>query len=153
MSATAKDLDKQLTLVTGATRGIGRAIALELAGRGALVLGTATTAAGADAISEYLKPYGGRGLVLDVNDTQRCEQVVADIQKEHGTISIRVNNAGITRDQLAMRMKDEEWDVVIATNLSAVARLSRAVVRGMIRAKYGRIINITSVVGEAGNPG
>jgi len=153
MSATAKDLDKQLTLVTGATRGIGRAIALELAGQGALVLGTATTAAGADAISEYLKPYGGRGLVLDVNDAQRCEQVVADIQKEHGAISILVNNAGITRDQLAMRMKDEEWDVVIATNLSAVARLSRAVVRGMIRAKYGRIINITSVVGEAGNPG
>jgi len=146
----------QVALVTGASRGIGRAIALELAAQGAKVLGTATSEAGSAAISQYLNEFGegcGRGMVLDVNDAERCNALVAEIQKEFGGLSILVNNAGITQDQLAMRMKDEEWDAVIATNLTSVARLSRAVLRGMMKAKQGRIINITSVVGSAGNPG
>jgi 3-oxoacyl-[acyl-carrier protein] reductase len=147
-------LNQQVALVTGATRGIGRAIALELAARGAIVIGSATSEAGAAAISAYLQPFGtGRGIVLDVNDAARCEAAVTEVQKEFGGLSILVNNAGITRDQLAMRMKDEEWDAVIATNLTSVARLARAALRGMMRAKHGRIINITSVVGSAGNPG
>ena len=149
-------LDKQIALVTGASRGIGRAIAVELAKRGATVIGTATTESGAAAISEYLKAVradAGRGAVLNVNDAAESNQLIDTISKEHGGLSILVNNAGITQDQLAMRMKDEEWDAVIATNLTAVARLSRAVLRGMMKAKYGRIISITSVVGSAGNPG
>lgn len=149
-------LEGQIALVTGASRGIGRAIALELAGQGAKVVGTATSDAGSAAISQYLGELGegrGRGMVLDVNDAERCNALVAEIQKEYGGLSILVNNAGITQDQLAMRMKDEEWDAVIATNLTSVARLSRAVLRGMMKAKQGRIINITSVVGSAGNPG
>ncbi len=150
------NLEGQIALVTGASRGIGRAIALELAGQGARVVGTATSEAGSAAISQYLGELGegrGRGMVLDVNDAERCNALVAEIQKEYGGLSILVNNAGITQDQLAMRMKDEEWDAVIATNLTSVARLSRAVLRGMMKAKQGRIINITSVVGSAGNPG
>ncbi|MGV3742034.1 MAG: 3-oxoacyl-ACP reductase FabG [Burkholderiaceae bacterium] len=150
------NLEGQIALVTGASRGIGRAIALELAGQGAKVVGTATSEAGSAAISQYLGELGegrGRGMVLDVNDAERCNALVAEIQKEYGGLSILVNNAGITQDQLAMRMKDEEWDAVIATNLTSVARLSRAVLRGMMKAKQGRIINITSVVGSAGNPG
>jgi 3-oxoacyl-[acyl-carrier protein] reductase len=150
------NLEGQIALVTGASRGIGRAIALELARQGAKVIGTATSEAGSGAISQYMSDLGegrGRGMVLDVNDAERCNALVADIQKEYGGLSILVNNAGITQDQLAMRMKDEEWDAVIATNLTAVARLSRAVLRGMMKAKQGRIINITSVVGAAGNPG
>lgn len=150
------NLEGQIALVTGASRGIGRAIALELARQGAKVIGTATSEAGSAAISEYLNEFGegrGRGMVLDVNDAERCNALVSDIQKEYGGLSILVNNAGITQDQLAMRMKDEEWDAVIATNLTSVARLSRAVLRGMMKAKQGRIINITSVVGSAGNPG
>jgi len=150
------NLESQIALVTGASRGIGRAIALELARQGAIVIGTATSEAGSAAISQYLNELGegrSRGMVLDVNDAERCNALVAEIQKQYGGLSILVNNAGITQDQLAMRMKDEEWDAVIATNLTSVARLSRAVLRGMMKAKQGRIINITSVVGSAGNPG
>jgi len=150
------NLNGQVALVTGASRGIGKAIAQELAMQGAKVLGTATSESGAAAISEYLDSIQGgcgKGVVLNVNDAVRCSAVVEEAQKEFGSLSILVNNAGITQDQLAMRMKDEEWDAVIATNLSAVARLSRAVLRGMMKAKHGRIINITSVVGSVGNPG
>ncbi len=152
----SSNLEKQVALVTGASRGIGRAIAVELAKRGATVIGTATSEAGAAAITEYLNAVradAGRGAVLNVNDAESSSALVDAIAKEFGSLSILVNNAGITQDQLAMRMKDEEWDAVIATNLSAVGRLSRAVLRGMMKAKYGRIINITSVVGSAGNPG
>jgi 3-oxoacyl-[acyl-carrier protein] reductase len=147
------NLQNQVALVTGASRGIGRAIALELARQGAKVVGTATTEGGAAAIGEYLAEFGGKGVVLDVTDAAQCGAVVDGIAKELGAIAILVNNAGITQDNLAMRMKDEEWDSVIATNLSAVGRLSRAVLRGMMKAKAGRIINITSVVGASGNPG
>ena len=149
-------LSNQIALVTGASRGIGKAIAQELANQGAIVLGTATSESGAAAISEYLasiRPDCGKGLVLNVNDAENCNHVIDAVQKEYGSVSILVNNAGITQDQLAMRMKDAEWDSVIATNLTAVGRLSRAVLRGMMKAKHGRIINITSVVGAMGNPG
>jgi 3-oxoacyl-[acyl-carrier protein] reductase len=150
------NLDGQVALVTGASRGIGRAIAVELASQGAIVIGTATSEAGSEAISQYLaetREGSGRGMVLEVNDAERCNALVSEIQKQYGSLSILVNNAGITQDQLAMRMKDEEWDAVIATNLTSVARLSRAVLRGMMKARHGRIINITSVVGSAGNAG
>ncbi|MFP5392705.1 MAG: 3-oxoacyl-ACP reductase FabG [Gammaproteobacteria bacterium] len=147
------NLENQVALVTGASRGIGKAIALELSRQGAKVIGTATTQAGADAISDYLKESGGAGLVLNVTDAANCGAVIDEVQKRFGGLSILVNNAGITCDQLAMRMKDEEWDSVIATNLSAVGRLSRLVLRGMMKARHGRIINITSVVGASGNPG
>ena len=149
-------LDKQIALVTGASRGIGKAIATELAKRGATVIGTATFESGAAAISEYLKAVradAGRGVVLNVNDAAASTALIDEVTKEFGGLSILVNNAGITQDQLAMRMKDEEWDAVIATNLTAVGRLSRAVLRGMMKAKYGRIVNITSVVGSSGNAG
>jgi 3-oxoacyl-[acyl-carrier protein] reductase len=147
------NLENQTALVTGASRGIGKAIALELARQGAKVVGTATTDSGAAAISEYLREFGGKGAVLNVTDAAACVAAVADVQASFGALSILVNNAGITQDQLAMRMKDEEWDSVIATNLSSVGRLSRAVLRGMMKAKHGRIINITSVVASSGNPG
>ncbi|MCO4856907.1 3-oxoacyl-ACP reductase FabG [Herbaspirillum sp. WGmk3] len=153
---SALNLQGQVALVTGASRGIGRAIATELARQGAKVVGTATSESGAAAITEYLAalgPEAGRGAVLNVNDAEASVALVERVQKEFGALSILVNNAGITQDQLAMRMKDEEWDSVIATNLTAVGRLSRAVLRGMMKARTGRIINITSVVGEAGNPG
>ena len=156
MTSTQHSLDKQVALVTGASRGIGRAIAMELAQRGATVVGTATSASGAATISDYLKairPEAGHGVVLDVNDAEAALQLVETLSKDLGGISILVNNAGVTQDQLAMRMKDAEWDAVISTNLSSVGRLSRAVLRGMMKAKHGRIINITSVVGSAGNPG
>jgi 3-oxoacyl-[acyl-carrier protein] reductase len=149
-------LDNQVALVTGASRGIGKAIAIALAQAGAKVIGTATSEQGAEAISTYLNainPNAGKGVAFDVTDVARCSSLVEEIQKEFGSLSILVNNAGITQDQLAMRMKEEEWDKVISTNLSAVGRLSRAVLRGMMKAKHGRIINITSVVGSAGNPG
>lgn len=156
MNMRNSNLEGQIALVTGASRGIGRAIALELARQGAKVIGTATSAAGAAVISEYLQAVGpscGRGIVLNVNDAVQCEAAIESTQKEFNGLSILVNNAGITQDQLAMRMKDEDWDAVIATNLTAVARLSRAVLRGMMKARQGRIINITSVVGSTGNPG
>jgi len=156
MTQRQTTLDKQVALVTGASRGIGKAIAQELARRGATVIGTATSEAGAQAITDYLhavRPEAGRGKVLNVNEAGQSTHLVEEISKEFGSLSILVNNAGITQDQLAMRMKDEEWDAVITTNLTAVAQLSRAVLRGMMKAKHGRIINITSVVGSAGNPG
>ena len=147
------NLQNQVALVTGASRGIGKAIALELARQGAKVVGTATSESGAQAISGYLAEFGGKGVVLNVLDAARCAEVVDEVQKGFGSLSILVNNAGITQDNLAMRMKDDEFDNVIATNLTAVGRLSRLVLRGMMKAKAGRIISITSVVGAAGNPG
>jgi 3-oxoacyl-[acyl-carrier protein] reductase len=147
------DLKDKVALVTGASRGIGKAIALELAMRGATVVGTATTEAGAQAVTAMLAPHGGRGVVLNVTDVPACDAVVDALTKEAGGLHILVNNAGITRDNLAMRMKDEDWDAVLQTDLSAVFRLSRAVMRGMMKARWGRIINITSVVGSSGNPG
>lgn len=151
-----QNLSGKIALVTGASRGIGHAIALELAAHGATVIGTATSESGAEHITQDLagvRPDAGKGIVLDVSDADRSRQIIDEIQKEFGAIHILVNNAGITQDQLAMRMKDEEWDKVIAVNLTAVARLSRAVLRGMMRAKEGRIINITSVIGSIGNAG
>ncbi|SEJ50954.1 3-oxoacyl-ACP reductase FabG [Paraburkholderia diazotrophica] len=150
-----KTLDKQIAIVTGASRGIGRAIAVELARQGALVIGTATSESGAHAITEAFKAEGlsGRGAVLNVNDAAAAEALIEGTVKEFGALNVLVNNAGITQDQLAMRMKDEDWDAVIDTNLKSVFRLSRAVLRPMMKARGGRIINITSVVGSAGNPG
>jgi len=148
-----KELEGKLALVTGATRGIGKAIALELAARGATVVGTATSESGAQSITDMLADSGGRGVVLNVDDAAACESLVAELGKQDGGPYILVNNAGITRDNLAMRMKDEDWQAVIDTNLSAVFRLSRAVTKTMMKARAGRIINITSVIGSSGNPG
>jgi 3-oxoacyl-[acyl-carrier protein] reductase len=150
-----KTLDKQIAIVTGASRGIGRAIAMELARQGATVIGTATSESGATAITEAFNAAGvnGRGAVLDVNDAAAAEALIDGTVKEFGALHVLVNNAGITQDQLAMRMKDDDWDAVIDTNLKSVFRLSRAVLRPMMKAKGGRIINITSVVGSSGNPG
>lgn len=145
----------QVALVTGASRGIGRAIALELGRQGASVIGTATSDAGAAAITEGFRAagVGGRGATLDVVDAQACEALVESIQANEGPVSILVNNAGITRDNLAMRMKDDDWNAVLQTNLSAVFRMSRLVMRAMMKARYGRIVNVTSVVGSSGNAG
>lgn len=144
----------QIALVTGASRGIGRAIALGLAERGVKVLGTATTEAGAQGITEALAAYEGcKGLVLNVTDAAGVDAALDAIIKEHGALHVLVNNAGITRDTLAMRMKDDDWDAVIDTNLKAVFRLSRGVMRPMMKQRYGRIVNITSIVGASGNPG
>ena len=153
MEKHSNELEGKIALVTGATRGIGKAIAAELAARGATVVGTATSEAGAQTINEALAPLGGRGVVLDVTDTKAAEALIEALGKEGGGPHILVNNAGITRDTLAMRMKDDDWDAVIDTNLAAVFRLSRAVLRGMMKARWGRIINVTSVVGASGNAG
>ena len=143
----------QIALVTGASRGIGQAIALALAGAGAKVIGTATSESGASAITEALAAYGGQGCVLNVRDAAAGDALVEGISKDLGAISILVNNAGVTRDNLLLRMKDEEWSEVIDTDLSSVFRLSRAVIRGMMKARYGRIVSVGSVVGTMGNAG
>ena len=145
-------MTKQIALVTGASRGIGKAIAEKLAEDGFFVLGTATSDAGADAISLYLGD-NGKGFKLDVSNAESIEDVIKTINDEFGAPAVLVNNAGITRDNLLMRMKDEEWDDIINTNLTSVFRLSKAVLRGMMKAKTGRIINISSVVGSTGNAG
>ena len=148
-------LEGQVALVTGASRGIGRAVAMQLGALGATVVGTATSSGGAAEIEQALVEagYKGAGLALNVTDSAECEAMIGDIEQRFGAVGILVNNAGITRDNLAMRMKDEEWDAVIDTNLKAVFRMSKLVMRGMMKARGGRIINITSVVGSAGNPG
>lgn len=148
-------LTDKIALVTGATRGIGRAIALDLGKQGATVIGTATSVDGAGQISAYLAEAGlkGKGVTLEVRDAQQVNDTLAAIAKEFGAITILVNNAGITRDNLTMRMGDDEWDAVIDTNLKAVFRLSRGVMRGMMKARFGRVVNITSVVGYSGNAG
>jgi len=144
----------QVALVTGASRGIGAAIALELAQQGLKVIGTATSDEGAAKISAALSAYPGcRGANLNVNDMAAAEALIDGITTEHGALHVLVNNAGITRDMLAMRLKDEDWDAVLDTNLKAVFRMSRAVIRPMMKQRYGRIISITSVVGASGNPG
>ena len=145
----------KVALVTGATRGIGQAIALALGQAGHTVIGTATTDEGAQSISQALSAHGlkGCGMVLQVNDAAACDSLLDQIVQQFGPIGILVNNAGITRDNLSMRMRDDEWDAVIQTNLTAVFRLSRGVLRAMMKARWGRIINITSVVGISGNPG
>ncbi|MEX3557648.1 MAG: 3-oxoacyl-ACP reductase FabG [Burkholderia sp.] len=150
-----KTLDKQVAIVTGASRGIGRAIALELARQGAMVIGTATSGAGAQGIGAALAEAGlaGFGAVFDVNDAASAEALIDSTVTKFGRLDILVNNAGITQDQLAIRMKDDDWDAVIDTNLKSVFRLSRGVLRPMMKARGGRIINITSVVGSLGNPG
>lgn len=148
-------LDKQVALVTGASRGIGAAISDVLGAHGATVIGTATTDAGAEAISERFRSAGiqGIGMCLNITDADQTKSVINRISEEFGAISVLVNNAGITRDNLFMRMKDEEWDDVIATNLTSVYRLCRLVIRPMVKARTGRIINISSVVGITGNAG
>jgi 3-oxoacyl-[acyl-carrier protein] reductase len=148
-------LTGQVALVTGASRGIGRAIALELGRQGATVIGTATSAEGAASISQYLAAASikGEGAVLEVREQTQIDALIVRVEKSYGAVQILINNAGITRDNLAMRMKDDEWDAVLDTNLKAVFRLSKAAMRGMMKARQGRIINVTSVVGHLGNPG
>ena len=149
----SNELNGEIALVTGASRGIGAAIADLLASKGATVIGTATTESGAAAIGERLKPLGGHGRALDVTDGAAVEALIDAIAKEFGAVTILVNNAGITRDNLLMRMKDEDWNAIIDTNLSSIFRTSKAVMRGMMKARKGRIINIASVIGVTGNAG
>ena len=146
-------LHGEIALVTGASRGIGAAIADRLARDGARVIGTATTAEGVARVSERLAPIGGRGALLDVADQHSVDALISDIESKEGSISILCNNAGITRDTLLLRMKQEDWDAVLQTNLASVFRLSKAVLRGMMKARKGRIVSIASVVGLTGNPG
>jgi 3-oxoacyl-[acyl-carrier protein] reductase len=146
-------LQGEIALVTGASRGIGAAIADELAQRGATVIGTATSESGAAAIGERLAAHGGSGRVLNVTDGAQVEGLIDAIAKEFGPVSILVNNAGITRDQLLLRMKDDDWQAILDTNLTSVYRTSKAVLRGMMKARKGRIISIASVIGLTGNPG
>ncbi|MCB1935522.1 MAG: 3-oxoacyl-ACP reductase FabG [Nitrosomonas sp.] len=148
-------MENRVALVTGASRGIGQAIALKLGQQGAIVVGTATTDNGAEAISQYLEKADlrGTGIVLNVNDADQINQAINTIREQFGDVEILVNNAGITRDNLLIRMKDEEWDDILETNLKSAFRLSRAVLRAMMKARYGRIINISSVVGSIGNIG
>ena len=154
MSGTPTEFKGQVALVTGASRGIGAAIALELAKQGLQVVGTATTEDGAARISAALAAYSGcRGANLNVNDAGAGEALIDEIVKSQGGLHVLVNNAGVTRDTLAMRMKDDDWDAVLDTNLKAVFRMSRAAIRPMMKQRYGRIISITSVVGASGNPG
>jgi len=145
----------KVALVTGASRGIGRAIALQLGRDGFIVVGTATSQTGADDISAALREEGakGKGVVLDVTDAAQVNEVISSLSKEFGPPQVLVNNAGITRDNLLMRMKDEEWASIIDTNLTSIYRLSKACLRGMMKARWGRIVNIGSVVGATGNPG
>lgn len=150
MSNLLKD---KIALVTGASRGIGQGIALALAQKGAIVIGTATTENGAAQISVALREYQGRGMTLNVDTKENIDATIAEIKKEYGAVSILVNNAAITKDNLFLRMKEEEWDSVINTDLSAIFRLSKACLRDMLKARFGRIINIGSVVGNIGNPG
>ncbi len=149
----SKILAGEIALVTGASRGIGAAIADALAAHGAVVIGTATSQAGADAISARLGGQGGAGRVLDVSVPGAIESLVDAVGSEFGTVSVLVNNAGITRDNLLMRMKDEDWQAVIDTNLTSIYRASKAVMRGMMKARRGRIVNIASVIGVTGNAG
>jgi len=147
------ELQGEIALVTGASRGIGKAIAEQLAAQGATVIGTATSDSGADNITAYLSPYGGKGMCLNVTDADSIAAVMKAISDEFGAVSILVNNAGITKDNLLMMMKEDQWNDIMETNLTAVYRLSKAVMRSMMKSKKGRIINIASVVGLTGNPG
>lgn len=148
-------MENKITLVTGASRGIGQAIAIKLGQSGAVVIGTATTDNGASTISQYLEKSGikGMGIALNVNNTEQINHAIQTIREKFGEVEILINNAGITRDNLLVRMKDEEWDDILETDLKSVFRLSRAVLRAMMKARYGRIINISSVVGAMGNLG
>ena len=148
-------MENKITLITGASRGIGQAIAIKMGQSGAVVIGTATTENGASAINQYLEKSGikGMGIALNVNDAEQINHALQTIREKFGEVEILVNNAGITRDNLLVRMKDEEWDDILETDLKSVFRLSRAVLRAMMKARYGRIINISSVVGAMGNLG